>query len=127
KEGAVDVVAVGALDQAFVHLVMYRHAELRLLISVALVAERWLRRLEQLFFLTAVDIVAADATHVGLAMRRAVEVWVRSRVAALALRVQIFSRSLGGVEDLDDVGSIIGPGYRVYFLRRGVCDPFQTS
>ncbi len=110
KEAAVHVVAVGALDQALIHLVMDRHIELRLLVSVALVAERGLRRLEQLLFLAAMDVVAADAAYVSLCMRRAVKIWVGSRVAAFARGVNFFSCCLGRVEDLGDVATTFNVG-----------------
>src|ERR1035438_2684583 len=101
------VVAVGALDQAFIHLVVYRHVELRLLVGVALVAERGLRRLEQRLLLATVDVVAADATDAGFGMRRAFEVGMRSRVAAQALFLHILGACVGGVEYLGDVAATI--------------------
>ena len=47
-EGAVNVVAVAALDQALIHPVMEGHVERRLHIGVALEAELRLRGLQQL-------------------------------------------------------------------------------
>jgi hypothetical protein len=47
-EGAVRIVAVAALHQAFIHLVVEGHIERRLHVGVALKAERGLRSLEQL-------------------------------------------------------------------------------
>ena len=41
-KSAVGVVAIGALDQALVHLVVEGHVERRLHVRVALEAERWL-------------------------------------------------------------------------------------
>ena len=105
KKTAVHVVAVGALDQAFIHLVMDRHIELRLLVSMALVAERGLRRLEKLLFLAAMDVMAADAADVSLCMRRAVKIWMGSRMAGLARGVNLFGSSLGRVEDFGDVAA----------------------
>ena len=69
-EGAVHVMAVGALDHAFVHRVMERHIELRLHVGVALEAERGLRSLEQRLCFAAVNAVATDAADVGLGVRR---------------------------------------------------------
>ena len=83
-EGAVNVMTVGALDEALVHPVMEGHIECRLHIIVALEAERGLRRLEQRLFLAAVDVVATDAADGGLGMGRTVEVGMRSRVAGQA-------------------------------------------
>ena len=105
QERPVHIVAVGALDQTFIHLVVNGHVELSLLVCVALVAERGLRGLEQLLFLATVDVVATGAADVGLGMRRTVEVGVRARVALQAGGVNLFLRVLGGVEDLGDVAA----------------------
>jgi hypothetical protein len=91
-EGAVNVVAVAALDQAFVHLVVERHIERRLHVGVALEAKRGLRSLQQRLFLAAVDAVAAGAADAGLGMRRTIEVGMRSRVAAQAGRPRPWPR-----------------------------------
>ena len=64
-KGAVHVVAVAALDEPFVHFVMERHIKLRLLVGMALVAERGLGGLQQvLLILALVNAVAAHATHI---------------------------------------------------------------
>src|ERR1039458_5005411 len=81
-EGAVNVMAVTALDGAFVYRVVEGHIELSFLIAVTLEAERGLRSLEQSLILAAVNAVAAGAADVGLGMRRAVEVGMRAGVAA---------------------------------------------
>src|SRR5580658_4775795 len=73
-EGAVNVVAVAAFDQPFVHLVVKRHIERRLGVSVALKTEHWLWRLQQRLLLAAVDVVAAEAAHAGFGMRGSNEV-----------------------------------------------------
>ena len=58
-EGSVRIVAIGAARNAFVHLVMERHRELRLLIGVTLVAQVWLGSLQQMLgLLVRVDAVA---------------------------------------------------------------------
>ena len=106
-EGAVRVMTIAALDQAFLHLVVKRHIERRLSLGVALEAEPRLRCLQQFVFRALVDAVAADATDVRLGVRRAVKVRVRSRVAALALGVNLFNRMLGGIEDLAYVAAAI--------------------
>ena len=99
-ECAVHVVAICALDQAFIHLVMERHVECRFGVGMALEAESGLRSLEQRFFLAAVNAVAAGAADVGLGVRRAHEIRVRAGVTAEAFGVDFFARSLGGIEDL---------------------------
>ncbi len=66
-ECAVHIVAVAALHQALVHLVVVGHIELRLLVGVALEAERRLSGLQQLLLLAVVDVVAADAATLALA------------------------------------------------------------
>ena len=49
-EGPVHIVAVAALHQAFIHLVVERHVELRLDVVMALEAKLRLRRLQQRVF-----------------------------------------------------------------------------
>ena len=66
----VNVVAVRALDQAFVHLVMERHVERRLHVGVALEAELRLRGLQQLVLgIARMNAVATGAAHARLGMR----------------------------------------------------------
>ena len=66
---AVDVVAIAALDQAFVHPMMEGHVELGLLLEVAPITELGLRLLEQkLAGLRVVRRVARGATNVVLGM-----------------------------------------------------------
>ncbi len=55
-EGAVNIMAVAALDQALIHLVMEGHVEERLHVVVALEAERGLRGLQQLLCLAGVNV-----------------------------------------------------------------------
>ena len=107
SEGAVHVVAIAALDQAFVHLVVERHIECRLCIGMALEAERRLRSLQQLFFLALMNAVATDTTDVRPGVGRAVKVRMHSRMAALALGVNLFRRVLRGIEDLAYVAAAI--------------------
>ena len=106
-KGAVNIMAVAALDQAFVHLVVEGHIECRLHIGVALIAERGLGRLEQRLLLAAVNVVAADAADARLGMRSTFEVGMRSRMAAQARGVHLFRRSLGRVEDLGYVAAAV--------------------
>jgi len=100
-EGTVHVVAVAALDQPLIHPVMERHAERRLYVTVALIAERRLRGLEQVLRrLAVVNAVTACATDTGLAVRRTQEIGMRTRVAGEALGIDLLRRSGGKVEDL---------------------------
>jgi len=69
-KGAMNVVAVTALDQAFIHLVMERLCKRRLDVRVARVAERGLRCLQQIgFFSSGMNAMAASATDPGLEVR----------------------------------------------------------
>ena len=99
-EGAVSIMAVAALDQTLIHLVVERHIECRLHVGVALEAERRLRSLEQCILLAVVDVVATGAADVGLGVRRTVKVGMRASVALQAGRVHLFRGGLGRVEDL---------------------------
>ena len=120
------VVAIAALDQAFVHLVVERHIERRLSVGVALEAERRLRSLEQrFFFLALMNAVAAGTADVRLGVGRAVKVRVRSRVTGQALGVNLFGRVLRGIEYLGYVaaaGHVLRPGTMAAFatLVRGI-------
>ncbi len=106
QEGAVHIVAIAARDQAFVHLVVERHIERRLRVSVALEAERRLRSLQQCFFFFAlVNAVAANAADVRPGVGRAVKVRVRCRVTGQALGVHLFGRVLRGIEYLGYVAA----------------------
>jgi hypothetical protein len=106
-ECSVRIVAIGALHQAFIHLVVKGHGELRLHIGVALVAERRLRRLEQSLFLARVNVVAAQAANVTFGMRGAIEVLVLALMAAQALGVDIRNARGRGVEDLGLVAACL--------------------
>ena len=69
-ECAVGIVAVAALHQSLIHLVVEGHAKCRFRIGVALEAEIRLRSLEQLFLLLArVNTVTAGATNVRFRVR----------------------------------------------------------
>lgn len=103
-ESAVNVMAVAALHQAFVHAVVKRHIEGRLNLGVALKAEHGLSSLQQFFLIVAtVNTVAAHATYARLGMRRTLEVGVRSRVAAQACLINLRKCGLGRIEDFGDV------------------------
>ena len=68
-ERPVNIVAIAALHQLFIHLVVEGHVERGLHVRVALEAKCWLRSLEQRLFLAAVNFVAAEAADIGLRMR----------------------------------------------------------
>ena len=106
-ECSVNVMAIAALHQLFIHLVVEGHIERRLHVRVALEAEVRLRSLQQRLFLAGVNVVAADAAYVGLGVRRPVEVGMRSRVAPKALLIHFLGRSLGGIEDLGDIAAAL--------------------
>lgn len=97
-EGAVEVVAIGALHLAIVHRVMEGHGKLRLGVRVTLNAERRLRRLEQRLFRAVMNVVATDAAHISFPMRRALEIRVLSLVATQALLIHFFGRGVGRIE-----------------------------
>ncbi len=106
SKSAMNVVAIGATHGAFVDLVVERHIEGCLCFGVALIAKLRLRSLQQVLLLSAgVHAVTARATHIGLGVRRALEVRVRSRVAAQTGLVHVFGRGLGGIEDLGGVAA----------------------
>jgi len=80
SEGAVSIVAVRALHESLVHLVVERHIERRFYIGVALKTESRLRRLEQRFLL-AVDFVAANAADAALGVGGTIKVGVCAGMA----------------------------------------------
>ena len=105
---SVRIVAIGALDQPFLHFVMEGHVELRLGVGVALEAEVGLSDLQLvLLVLTAVNAVAADAAYVRFSVCRALEVGVVALVAGEALLVDFLGSSLRGIEDLGDIAAAI--------------------
>ena len=129
-KGAVSIVAVGALHQSFIHLVMNGHVELGFLLSVAAIAKRRLRGSQQVLLLIAgmcirigseqvqrglqrlgrigaMDCVATHAADPCLGMRRTQEIRMRSSVAVQAGCVYILRRSLRGIEDLAGIAAAI--------------------
>src|SRR5665213_181035 len=108
QERPVYIVAVAALDQPFVDLVVDGHIELRLLVSMALVAERRLRSFQQLLFSVAgMYAMAARAAHVRPGMRGTIKIRMSARVATHALLIHLFRRMLRRIEDLRDVAAAI--------------------
>ena len=69
-ECSVGVVAIAALNQALIHLVMEGHAEGGFHVRMALKAESRLRSFQQLLLVFArVNTVAADAANIRLRVR----------------------------------------------------------
>jgi hypothetical protein len=84
-ESAMRVVAIAAVDRAFVHRVVEWHSERPLHVAVALVAQLRLRNLEQARFAGGLmHAVATGAAHVGFGMLRTLEVGVCPGVATQA-------------------------------------------
>lgn len=103
-EGAMNVMAVSALDHALIHRVMEGHVELRPDIGVALIAKRRLRLLQQVLLdLGVMDVVTTDATQARLGVWRALEVRMDPRMTAQARCNHFMRRGLGGIEDLGNV------------------------
>ena len=90
---AVNIVAIAALDQAFVHPVVERHIELSLLLKMASIAELRLRFLQQeLVRLRMVRGVARSTAHVVLGVLGVYGVHVlrTAHMAGEAASVDIF-------------------------------------
>lgn len=123
-ECAVRVVAVSALDQAFVHPVVEGHVELPLLIGMASVTESRLRGRQEVFSRFAfVDAVATDATYIGLSVRGTLEVGMRCPVAVQAHRIHFLVGVFRRVEDLRNVATTIDvrlTGPVAVFARRAI-------
>jgi hypothetical protein len=80
---AVRIVAIGALDQALIDLVMKGHIEAWFDIGVALEAESWLADFEQCsLWSRLMHRVATDAAHIRLCMRGAKKVGMSTCVAS---------------------------------------------
>ena len=105
-EGAMNIMTVAALNQAFVHSMMERHIEGRFHVGVALKAKHGLSSLQQLFLVcAAMDAVAACAADACLGMRGTFKVGMRPGVAAQARFVHFCGRCLGRIEDLRNVAA----------------------
>jgi hypothetical protein len=103
-EGAVGVVAVGALDQAFIYPMMKGHIEGWLHVCVAGKAELRLRHLQQgRVGCGVMHAMAAEAANICLGVRRAEEIGVGSCMAAETGGVDLFG---AGFAELDDLGNV---------------------
>ena len=107
-ESAVHVMAICALDQAFIDLVVEWHIECRLGVGVALEAELGLFCLKQLLGrFRSVDAVAAQAADVRFGMRGAIEVGMGAGVAAEAGVIDLLRAEFFEALDLRDVATAI--------------------
>ena len=107
-KSAVRVVAIRALNQSLVHLVVEGHGKLRLDVGVALEAECRLGSLEQgLVARAGVNAVTADAAYIAVTVCRALKVGVLALMAAEALCVHFFGCCLGGIEDPGHVAAAL--------------------
>jgi hypothetical protein len=105
-ECAMRVVTIAAADQSLVHLVMKGLRKSRFYISVAGVAELWLRGLKQLFFtLERMDAVATCASNVRLTVGGTLKIWMCSCMAGKTLLVNNLWCSLAELEDLRDIAT----------------------
>jgi hypothetical protein len=105
---AVRIVAVRALDKAFIHLVMEGHGEERLDVGVALEAKSLLAGLQQdRVWHGLMDAVAAQAANTGPGMRGTEEVGVGIGVATKAGRINLPGRELVEPDDLGDIATAI--------------------
>jgi len=113
-KSAVGIVAVAALDQAFVDLVVEGHVEGRFYIRMALKTERRLGDFKQSCIGRRVmHRVTADATDIGLGVRRAKEVWMRVGMAAKAGLIDYLRRCCSQIDDL----GLVSAGLDVRFAR----------
>lgn len=109
----VNVVAVAASNQAFVHAMMEGHFELRLLLEMASVAELRLSFLEKEFFrLGMMRRVARRATYLILSVQGIDRIHVlrTAGVASQAASVDFLSRSVLEREDFCDVAAACDVG-----------------
>lgn len=106
--GSVRIVAIAALHEPFVHAVMKRHIELRLLLQVAGVAKLGLCFHEQKFLgLCMMRRVTGDAAHVILAVQRVDRIHVlgTAGMAGETAFVDLFGGMIGEDEDFRFVAS----------------------
>jgi len=105
-ERSMRIIAVGAMNQPLLNVVMEGDVELRLGIGVALEAQIRLSDLQLVFLvLTSVDTVATDAAYVRFSMCRALEVGMIALVAGEALLVDLPGSRLRGIENLGDIAA----------------------
>jgi len=96
----VRIVAVGAVNQTLLNLVVKGHGELRLDFAVALKAKLRLLHLKQMFRRGGrVNGVAADAAHIAPAVGRMLKAGALVAMASLAFFIHLFGTGRGRVED----------------------------
>ena len=102
------VMAIAALHQAFIHLVMEGHVECRLHVGMALEAKLRLRRLQELRLgVAGMHTVAAGAAYAGFGVGRALEVRMRPRMAAQARLTHLRRCHLGELLDLGRIATTL--------------------
>ena len=105
-ECAVRIVAVGALHQALIHLVMERLGEGGLYVLVALLAENLLRGFQELrIVLRAVNAMAGRADDLSLSVGGALEHLVIALVTGQAALLDLFRGGVGEAEDLGNISA----------------------
>jgi len=110
-EGAVWIVAIAAANRAFVHWMVEGHVECGFLIAVAREAELGLFGLQQVLrSFRLVNAVAAEATDVGLGVRGAIEIRVRTGMAAQAGGAGFFGAEFVEAADLGDIATTLNVG-----------------
>jgi hypothetical protein len=92
-EGAMRIVTIAAVHQAFVHLMVERLRKSRLYVSVAGIAELRLRNLEKASLASEfMNAVATHATHVRSSVCGAVEIRMCRGMTLQALVIDGFGR-----------------------------------
>jgi hypothetical protein len=105
-ESAMRIMAIAAGNQPFIHFVVEGLGERRFYVRVAGVAKLGLCDLEQTgLAFEVMHAVTVGAAYLGVAMRRAFEIGVRSRVAGQTACADFFSRGLAEDEDLGFVAA----------------------
>lgn len=107
------IVAITAVHQTFIDLVVEGHMELRLNLSVAAIAELRLRGLEEvrLVHLAGVDAVAADAAHIAFSVGRTLKIGMLTLVTVETLVIDILGRGLGKAKYLRYIAAAIDVGF----------------
>jgi len=129
-KGAVSVVAVAALHQAFIHPVVEGFRERRLDIGVAGIAKLRLCGDEEFVFTARrVHAMATGAAYAGFGMGRPVEVGMRAGMASEARRIDHLGRGFAQLKDLGDIaaGLHMGLAWAVAALTGGAGTAVQQG
>jgi hypothetical protein len=112
SECSMCVMAVAALHDAFIHLVVEGHVKCRLDLCMAPKAKSRLRSLQQGGFRSrGMDAVAAEAAYVCLGMGRAEKVRVGASVTTQAGRIHFLRRHLVQTPDLRNIATGINVSF----------------